>query len=308
MRAAIVCTIEQLSAVAYLAAQLEEAGASPELWILGGLACFSPESTGVHRIFEVIAEDNALFSEPLCTAQALYGLFGDDVPQLVVTPADISGTETAAQLSILLDCGCAQNVSSLHIEGSVAAVTRAVFAGNISAEFLCGFPLCISLCPGGRAAAPAVGCTLVTLKTPVTPPQWIASPVFSPLEGKNPLTGAERVIAVGRGASKAADLSALRELASATGAELGGTRPLICGGKLPADRLIGMSGSRVSPKLCMVFGASGSGAFMAGLTGSELVIAVNRDADAPIFGLCDCGVVADCGGFARALLKKLEQT
>ena len=114
-------------------------------------------------------------------------------------------------------------------------------------------------------------------------------------------------MAAGRGAGKADNFKKLDLLAKKLGGVLGGSRPTVCDGKLPADRLIGISGSQIKPELCLVFGASGAAAFMAGIEHSRRIVAVNRDPNALIFENCDLGIVADCSEFADALMDILSE-
>lgn len=307
MRTVIVCPASGLPDVSRIVGQLSSLNTHLELWVLGGLGDFPANSTGVSHIYELSFENDADLAEPAVCAQALYELFGGGIPELVAVPSDFFGDELAAQLSLLTGGGCLLNAAEISPTNGGFCCKRAVFAGNLWAEFDCSLPLCLSIYPGGRAVAPVRGCTVTSLHTDAASQGWLHDAEFIPSENTSVLSDADLVVAVGRGAAKKDSLAAVTELASALGGELGGTRPVICEAKLPPERLIGMSGCRVSPEVCLVFGASGSGAFMSGVDGSGLLIAVNKDGDAPIFSRCDCGVVADCGEFAAALLKILEK-
>lgn len=107
------------------------------------------------------------------------------------------------------------------------------------------------------------------------------------------LTKAEAIVAVGRGVGGADKLGAIEELARLLGAELGASRPVIDAGWLPRDRQIGSSGQTVSPKLYLALGISGAIQHLVGMKGSSVVVAVNKDAGAPIFKIAHYGVVGD---------------
>jgi hypothetical protein len=84
------------------------------------------------------------------------------------------------------------------------------------------------------------------------------------------------------------------QLGEMLGAGVGGTRPAVLNGWLPMDRMIGYSGTSVKAKLCITFGSSGSTPFLHGIERSELLVAINADAEAPIFDHCDIGIIGDC--------------
>ncbi len=120
------------------------------------------------------------------------------------------------------------------------------------------------------------------------------------------LEGAEVVVAGGRGAGEEG-FKLIRRLAELLGGEVGGTRPAADEGWVPRERQIGQSGRVVSPKLYMAFGVSGALQHVVGFSKAGLVIAVNKDPEAPIFECADIGVVADLREFLPVLIKELEK-
>lgn len=306
MRAAIVCYFDELEAAASLTAQTSACCAAPELWVLGGLRGFPAGNTGAADVFEVIFSREEILDEPLCCAAALSELFGGEAPELMVTVSGLRGDELAAQLSIALNLGCILGASALSPSKEGLTVSKDVYAGNLGADFsLSGTAYAVSLLPDGskpQQTTPVVH----TLASDASSPPWLTESVFSPDESGRSLSDAELIIAAGRGAGRRDNIAKLDALAQKLGGVLGGSRPVICDGKLPADRLLGMSGVRAAPRVCIVFGASGAGAFRAGVEGSRLLIAVNTDPDAPIFGFCNYGVIADSAKFAEALISALD--
>ncbi len=107
------------------------------------------------------------------------------------------------------------------------------------------------------------------------------------------LADASFILAGGRGLGSPAKAERFLELAEKLGAAAGGTRPAVMNGWLPLDRLIGVSGTLVHPQVCLVCGASGSAAFMAGITQSRTIIAVNTDEKAPLAKQADAFVCGD---------------
>ena len=116
---------------------------------------------------------------------------------------------------------------------------------------------------------------------------------FQESSGGVDLTSAEVIVSVGRGIGEESKIPIAQELASALGAEIAASRPVVDSGWLPPFRQIGSSGQNVSPKLYFSIGISGAIQHVVGMKGSQNIIAINKDPDAPIFELADYAVVGD---------------
>lgn len=121
------------------------------------------------------------------------------------------------------------------------------------------------------------------------------------------LKNADRVLAVGRGIRSSANAKLAETISETLGMDLGASRPVCMNAWLPMDRLIGVSGTLISPKLCLVAAASGSPAFYAGIEGTRTIVAINRDEDAPIMKKADAYVVGDWKQVLEALAKRMEK-
>jgi electron transfer flavoprotein alpha subunit len=121
------------------------------------------------------------------------------------------------------------------------------------------------------------------------------------------LTKADVIVAVGRGIGGPDKMGPVEELAKALGAEIGASRPVIDNEWLPRDRQIGSSGQTVAPKLYVALGISGAIQHTVGMKGSAMVVAVNKDPNAPIFALADYGVVADLHELIPALTAAVKE-
>ena len=119
------------------------------------------------------------------------------------------------------------------------------------------------------------------------------------------LTAAERIVAVGRGIKAEEHIALVRTLADALGAELAASRPICDSGWLPMDRQIGSSGQTVAPKLYLALGISGAIQPLVGMKGSRTIVAINKDADAPIFEVADYGIVGDLFEVVPAIVAAL---
>jgi electron transfer flavoprotein alpha subunit len=107
------------------------------------------------------------------------------------------------------------------------------------------------------------------------------------------LSSAQLIVSVGRGIKEAENIPMVAELATALGAELAASRPICDAGWLPLERQVGSSGQTVSPKLYLAVGISGAIQHQVGMKGSQCVVAINKDPDAPIFEIADYGIVGD---------------
>ena len=121
------------------------------------------------------------------------------------------------------------------------------------------------------------------------------------------LTQAERIVAVGRGIKDQEHLPLAQELAKALDAELAASRPICDSGWLPMDRQIGSSGQTVAPKLYLAVGISGAIQHLVGMKGARTIVAVNKDADAPIFEVADYGIVGDLFEVVPAVVAAIEE-
>jgi electron transfer flavoprotein alpha subunit len=120
------------------------------------------------------------------------------------------------------------------------------------------------------------------------------------------LGAAQRIIGVGRGIKDAANLPLVQELAAALGAELGASRPICDNGWLAMERQIGSSGQTIAPRLYLALGISGAIQHLVGIKGSQCVVAVNKDPNAPIFEVADYGIVGDLLEVVPALTEAVK--
>ena len=120
------------------------------------------------------------------------------------------------------------------------------------------------------------------------------------------IADAEVIVCVGNGLKGADTLGRYRELAALLGGKVGCTRPVFDRGVLPYKLVIGQSGVVVKPKLYIAFGVSGAVNHVTGITDSDVIVAVNRDPDAPIFGYAAYGIVGDMDEVCDAMIAQLK--
>jgi electron transfer flavoprotein alpha subunit len=119
------------------------------------------------------------------------------------------------------------------------------------------------------------------------------------------LGAAQFIVSVGRGIKEATNLPLVQDLAASLGAELAASRPICDNGWLPIERQVGSSGQTVSPRLYLAVGISGAIQHLVGMKGSQCVVAINKDPDAPIFEVADYGIVGDLFEVVPALTQAI---
>jgi electron transfer flavoprotein alpha subunit len=121
------------------------------------------------------------------------------------------------------------------------------------------------------------------------------------------LSAAEIIVSVGRGIKEESNIPVVQELATALGAELAASRPICDAGWLPMERQVGSSGQTVAPKVYVAVGISGAIQHLVGMKASKTIVAINKDANAPIFEVADYGIVGDLFEVIPALVEEVKK-
>ncbi len=161
-------------------------------------------------------------------------------------------------------------------------------------------------------SAPIARCAAAAPRSPRAPAsldgatlRQTAEAPFQESKAAVDLSQAERIVAVGRGIKAQEHLALAQQLAAAFHAELAASRPICDNGWLPMDRQIGSSGQTVAPKLYVAVGISGAIQHLVGMKGARTIVAINKDAEAPIFEVADYGIEGDLFEIAPALIAEL---
>ena len=234
-------------------------------------------------------------------------------PELVLFPHTYQVRDFLPQLATRLDRVAVTDVISHRIENGALTLVRQLFQGKVNADvrFSGDGPHFASLQAGAyRADRVAKGAAPVEVMRPSLEPANIRTRPFEPLRESQrtvDLGAAELIVSVGRGIKEADNIPLIEKLAAALGAELAASRPICDAGWLLMERQVGSSGQTVAPKMYMAIGISGAIQHLVGMKGARTVVAINKDADAPIFELADYGIVGDLFQIVPALIEALKK-
>lgn len=246
--------------------------------------------------------------------EALQQAIGQLKPSHVVLAHTYQTRDFAPKLATRLDRALITDCVGIK-RGSTPTFIRPVFQGKLTAEVAAEgeLPHLVSIQIGayrgdsarrGSAAAP-VKAMSVTLDPSAI--REHPEPPFQETKQAVDLSQAERIVAVGRGIKAQEHIALAEKLATALGAQIAASRPICDSGWLPMERQVGSSGQTVAPKLYMALGISGAIQHVVGMKGARTIVAINKDADAPIFEIADYGIVGDLFEIVPALITELEK-
>ncbi len=248
-------------------------------------------------------------SDPHATAETLKMLVAAVSPTLLLVASTKRGREVAGRLAGALDLPAATGVTAVRVEADGVRVEREALSGNaVAVERLVRRPAVVAILPGTTAPNVSAGAAAEQKAhtAPTTAPLTERAEVRPKAGGQLEIEKADRVVTIGRGLKKKEDLALIESLATALKADVGCTRPLAAeAGWLTDDHWIGLTGHRVHPKLYVAVGVSGAVQHLVGMRSSKLVVAINKDPNAPIFAQADYRIVGDLYQIVPALTKAL---
>ena len=246
---------------------------------------------------------------------ALQQFIGGKKPRLVLMPHTYQVRDFAPQLASALGRGLVPDVIGYKKQGEKLLFVRQMFQGKFAADvsFAGEPPHFVTLQNGAfrgdkveNGAAPApletVNASVDAAAIRTKPEDW-----FKEAKQAVDLTQAEIIVSVGRGIKEQKNIELAKQLADAIGGELAASRPICDAGWLPMDRQIGSSGQTVAPKLYLALGISGAIQHIVGMKGARAIIAINKDAEAPIFEIADFGVVGNLFDIVPPLIEELKK-
>jgi electron transfer flavoprotein alpha subunit len=233
--------------------------------------------------------------------------------RVVLFPHTYQVRDYAPKLATSLDRVLVSDVIAHNVNGVALTLVRQLFHGKVNAavKFTGEPPFFASLQAGAYRVdnlepSPA---TVETFTPQIAPEQVRSKPLdlFRESARAVDLSAADVIVSVGRGIKDPENLPLIEQLAKALNAEIAASRPICDNGWLPMERQVGSSGQTVAPKMYMAIGISGAIQHLVGMKGSKVVVAINKDPEAPIFEIADYGIVGDLFQVVPALIDALKK-
>lgn len=236
-------------------------------------------------------------------------------PEIVIFGASSIGRDLAPRVSARIHTGLTADCTKLTIdpETRLFNMTRPAFGGNIMATIVCKEfrPQMATVRPGVMQALESTDkvATVEEFKVEFAPEDMnveILEVVKSDKKAVD-ITEAKILVSGGRGVGSAEGFAPLKELADVLGGEISGSRVAVESGWIDKDRQVGQTGKTVRPDLYMAIGISGAIQHAAGMEESEFIVAINKEDSAPIFSICDLGIVGDLNKIVPKLTEALKK-
>ncbi len=295
------CVLNKTSREAITAAQL--IGKDLGLKVAAVLPCdkdcsLAQEIAGYNIEKVIVARNEKLgIYTPDAYADAWEQVIKATNPQYVVMSHTYQVRDFAPKVAARLGREVVGDCIRYKADGGKLVLTRRIFLGKLDADVTIGggAPYFVTFQSGafrgdnaekGSAAIETMDVTVGDIRmTPEAP--------FQEAKASVDLTKSEIIVAVGRGIKSQENIALAQQLADALGADLAASRPICDADWLPIDRQIGSSGQTVAPKVYIALGISGAIQHIVGMKNAGTIIAVNKDAEAPIFDIADYGIVGD---------------
>jgi electron transfer flavoprotein alpha subunit len=298
---------ETLAAGQQLAAQLGQTVSAAVVGQAGELA-----GKKLDRVYTVEHELLANYTADGFTA-ALEQLIRKVNPSIVLFPHTYQVRDFAPKLATRFDKVLISDAVGLRVESGSPIFVRQLFQGKLNADVKPGGgePHFVSIQAGAfRADQVEAGTSQVEQFAPELTADAIRAKPLEPFRESAravDLTSAEIIVSVGRGIKEKDNIPIVEELAKALGAELAASRPICDNGWLAMERQVGSSGQTVSPKMYVAVGISGAIQHLVGMKGAKTIVAINKDANAPIFEVADYGIVGDLFEVVPALVAEVKK-
>jgi len=281
--------------------------------LLGGDATAAADLAGkhgAHRLFATVDGLARYDSERYGTALAAFCRIHK--PDLMLIGATAMGRDLGPTAAAKLGCACVSDAIDLKFESGAWEVRRPVFAGKCFVDVVPKTaPAIVAIRPnafmatdGGGASAPVAAFDAGQAQAV---PKAIVRDIISADGGRVELTEANIVVSGGRGIKGPENYALIEDLADALNAAAGASRAVVDAGWVDYSHQVGQTGKTVGPNLYIACGISGAIQHLAGMSSSKCVVAINKDAAAPIFKVADFGVVGDLFEIVPVLTKAVRE-
>jgi len=232
-------------------------------------------------------------------------------PKYVVMAHTYQVRDFAPKLAARLDREVVGDCIRYRVENAELVLTRRMFLGKLDADISVGgdAPYFITFQSGAfRGDNAAKGNAMTeTMEVTVGDIRMTPEGPFQEAKASVDLTKSDVIVAIGRGIKSQENIAIAQQLADALGADLAASRPICDADWLPIDRQIGSSGQTVAPKLYIALGISGAIQHIVGMKNAGTIVAVNKDAEAPIFDIADYGIVGDLFEAVPIMIEEIKK-
>jgi len=262
---------------------------------------------GAQNVYAVQNDKLQYFNDDLY-AGLLAEIIRRQQPGIVLGSASTYGRALFPRVAALLQAPIAGDVRSVRIDGGAVVCEKPAYGGNVTAvvSFADHRPAMITVRPKTNPEAESSGGTgqakMIELPADLAGRTAVSESVVAG-GGEISLTEADIIVSGGRGIKAAENYRLVEDLAAALGAAKGASRAVVDAGWVPYARQVGQTGKTVNPKLYVACGISGAIQHLVGMQSSRVIVAINRDADAPIFSVANYGIVGDLFEYVPAITK-----
>ena len=289
-------------------------GSQVSVALLGHQVTPLAEELSTRKVDEVLVAEDPRLANYNCDGyqNTLSSLIEERRPDLTLIGHTACGMDYAPSLAAQVDLALVTDCIDLRIEGKEVVATRQMYNGRVEVEVrFTGANQSIATMRPAMLEPIEVDKTkkakIIKIESKLKDLRSSFLDYIRPVEEEIDITKAEVIVSVGRGIGGKENIPMVENLAKVLGGVLGCSRPVIDKGWLPKVRQIGSSGKVVKPKLYLAVGISGATQHVMGMKGSGLIVAVNKDPNAPIFNIADYGVVGDLFKVIPLLTEELKK-
>jgi electron transfer flavoprotein alpha subunit len=296
---------ELLGKASQLAATL---GTTVSAVVLGGAPAAELGAFGATTVYQVAGDFGAY--DPSVVTDALAAVVAQAQPDVVLAAASYVGKDALPRLAARLGTGLGTECTDLRAQGGTVVGRRPLFAGKLLGDVtISARPALFTVRPNSFGQPqPAGGSASVVAVASASTPRLTVVERKAPTTQVVDLTEAERIVSGGRSLESAEKFDAvIRPLAKSVGATVGASRAAVDAGIAHHNEQVGQTGKTVNPTLYVAMGISGAIQHLAGMRSSKVIVAVNKDPDAPIFEHATYGIVADLYEVAPKLAAEFEK-
>ncbi len=308
--------INKVSFEAVAAAQQLGASLGQEVTavVLGADAALANEAAGF-KVAGVVSAENPKLADytPDAYADAFEQVVRARSPQYVIFPHTYLVRDFAPKLAARFGRGLVSDCIRMKAEGGRVTFTRRLFQGKMDADVVAGGegPVFATFQSGAyrgdQAERADAAAAVESVPVEVGEVRMQPEAPFQEVKAAVDLSKTDVIIAIGRGIKSQENIALAQKLAELLGGDIAASRPICDAGWLPIDRQIGSSGQTVAPKLYIALGISGAIQHLVGMKNAGTIVAVNKDAEAPIFDIADYGIVGDLFDVVPALTEEIQK-